>query len=93
MNFLIYLLLMPETLAREVKSISVEIPEGGKVKVEPEKWSVGCCLLVSMQAHLFLRTKAQSNRARINQMTVRIWTDQVPLTSMIFSFGLFDVLL
>ena len=84
MNFLMYLLLMADTLAREVKSVSVENPEGGKVKADPEKWSVGCCLLVSMKAHLFLRTKAQSNRARINQTDVTIRTYEVTLASMIF---------
>ena len=64
MNFLIFLLLMPESLGSEGKGVSLEILEGNEVKAESEKWMVGSCLLVSMQAKLFLRTEIQSNRAR-----------------------------
>ena len=60
MNFLIYLLLMPETLGSEGKGVSLESD------AKAEKWSVGSCLLVSMQAELFLRIQAQSNRASRN---------------------------
>ena len=69
MNFLIYLLLlMPGTLlGGEGKGVSLESLDGRiEAKEKPAKWSVGCCLLVSMQAQLFLRTKAQSNRASRN---------------------------
>ena len=52
-------------------SVTLFASEGGSMAVSssggasPEKWSVGRCILVSMQAKIFIRTKVKQSQKRV----------------------------
>ena len=59
---LLYLILISDTLlASEGSSIS-DTSSGGE---RLEKWSVGRCILVSMQAKIFIRTKVKQSQKKV----------------------------
>ena len=60
---LLYLLLISDTLLLASEGGSISVTSSGGESLE--KWSVGRCILVSMQAKIFIRTKVKQSQKKV----------------------------